>query len=201
MPTSSKPQRACSARDAVAAGLDAGHHDVEAGLARRPRPAAEQQPGRCPGPWWSRCDVHRVLDRRAVRGPLLVRRQRGEPDHRRCRVDGDDRREGARAGRQPRRWSSRRARHEVERGRRRHRPRGCRSSRIASASAASARRIGRRHGAAGQRACHAGTLSRPARPGRSRDRHPDGPLHSCAGRGSAACRARPLSSVGRAQPW
>ena len=73
--------------------------------------------------------VHRVLDRRAVGGPLLVRRQRGEADDLVRPVDGHDA-----AKRRPTRWpatpacSLERAGHQVERGRRRRAPRGCRSA-------------------------------------------------------------------------
>ena len=42
-------------------------------------PASSSVPDAAPGV--RRCDVDRVLDRRAVGGPLLVRRQRGEADH------------------------------------------------------------------------------------------------------------------------
>ena len=71
-------------------------------------------------------DVDRVLHRGAVRGPLLVGRQGGEADDlvvvRRRR-----RRRRRRSGPASQaRWSARRAGHQVERGRRRSRPRGCR---------------------------------------------------------------------------
>ena len=82
--------------------LDAGDHRVEAGGAWRPRRGGTA--AACPRrrPSSVPVDVHRVLDRRAVGRPVLVRRQRGEPDHAPGAAgDGDDGREGARPGRDP----------------------------------------------------------------------------------------------------
>ena len=69
MPTSSKPQRAWRARDAVARCLDAGHHGVEA---RRPGDLDQARSSSAvpmPSPPRVAVDVDRVLDRRAVRRP------------------------------------------------------------------------------------------------------------------------------------
>ena len=133
MPTSSKPQ----------AGVQRPR-----GRRRRPRSGPSrrgtgprgdvEQLGRAsslpmPRPWRSASHVHRVLDRRPVGGPLLVRRQRGE---------ADDRRRRRRRRRSPRRrpialGQPRLPGRSSDRGTRSNvavecvAPRGCRSARIA----------------------------------------------------------------------
>ena len=52
-------------------------------------------------PRWSRVDVHRVLDRGAVGGPVAVRRQRAEADDLAVVVHRHDRRVGARRSCEP----------------------------------------------------------------------------------------------------
>ena len=101
MPTSSKPHRACRARDGVAGGLDAGHHGVEARCARRSRRGARAAPCRCPAPPCVPGDVDRVLDGRASRRPAPCRATARRTRPRIRRRLGDDGREGAGAGGQP----------------------------------------------------------------------------------------------------
>ena len=191
-PTSSNPQAAWSAREAVAAGLDPGHDGVEAAgrghvdhvrsSSARPDAVAVVVPAH----------VDRVLDRGPVGRPLLVGRQgrRSPTTLGRPRPATTARKAPERAASHAR-WSSRRARDQVERGRRASRPRGCRCRRMASASSS-----GQARGAA---AWPTGTL-RTAAPdcdadgGRRRIRY-------AAAAGLRLCRARPLSSVGRALPW
>ena len=82
MPTSSNPHLACSARDAVP---DASMRAITAwnpeARAIVDEPAEQQRADALAA--GIAVDVHRVLDGRAVGGPVLVRRQRGEADHRR----------------------------------------------------------------------------------------------------------------------
>ena len=157
MPTSSKPQRACSARDAAPTAsmraITAWKPDALATSSRRVSSAVPM-----PSPPRGAVDVDRVLDRRAVGRPLLVRRQRGEPDDRAAVVDGDDGREGAGAGGQPGLLLGERPGDEVERARRRRhlevvdrpdrlgvaapRPAGCdRSATAGEGSASSVARV------------------------------------------------------------
>ena len=122
-PTSSNPQRGVQRPRGLAGGLDAGEHGVEAATARRCRAARSTSSRPMPSAVAVAAHVDRVLDAGAVRGALLVRRQRAEPDHRRrlaASPSGSTATIAANAPaarRQPLLLVCQRARHQVERGR------------------------------------------------------------------------------------
>ena len=80
MPTRWNPHASWSAREAVAAGFDPGHHSMEAAGLGGVQQAGEE--GLADAEALAvPAHVDGVLHRGAVGGALLVRRDRREPDH------------------------------------------------------------------------------------------------------------------------
>ena len=206
-PTRSKPQAACRARDAVAAGLDAGDHGVEAaglGGVEHGEQEGRPMPAAVPVAVARRRSPRRWCGRRPA--PCTATATRS-PTTSSVASDGDDRRR-----RRPSalashaRWSSS--------------ERGTRSNvavrvldlvvvdapdRLGVASTATRMRDpGRRHPpwSSVARVRRHRRRRLPAAPG-APDRRGQ-PARAAAMLGPSvrgSCRARPLSSVGRAQPW
>ena len=117
MPTSSNPQAAWSAREAVAAGLDAGHHGVEAGLGSATSTSASSRSVPTPRPVRSR---RRTPSPPPSCGrppaPCTATARRTRRPRRRRRLGDDGAKAPDRAG-QPGSLVVQRAGHQVERGR------------------------------------------------------------------------------------
>ena len=117
MPTSSNPHLACRARDAAPDASMRANTEWKPEARGDLDEAGQQQLADAAARSWSRSTYTESSTVVRVGGPLLVRRQRGEADHRSGRraVDGDDRREGARPRREPALLVGERPGDEVER--------------------------------------------------------------------------------------